>query len=165
MSFDVGSATLQYLYVPAIEAPVAVQQQPRGQYQYRISERTDSTTVNESEFDEHYAKLKSIATDSSLWLDGSEPPEENTLRWAQIALQFFELSKIEPIRVVSSAEGGVAICCVEGDKYADIEFLNSGVILGVVSNKRDRPVAWEIESSPRAVSRAVVRIREFISGR
>ena len=90
-------------------------------------------------------------------------PASAATTWARLFLQAFRKDELIPTRVVASAEGGVAICFVNGKKYADIECLNTGVILGVTSNSRDRPIVWKVEQSASGVALASQRIRKFIN--
>jgi len=114
------------------------------------------------EFSKHYAKLNQIRFDRALWVENAEPPTESAVSWAWLVIE--ELFKVEfvPNKIVASAEGGVAICFVSGDKYADIECLNSEEILGVISNRRDRPSVWKIEQNTRDIARATEQIYKFI---
>jgi hypothetical protein len=82
---------------------------------------------------------------------------------ARAILYKLESENIEPIKVTPAAEGGVAICFANREKYSDIECLNSGEILGVISNRRDHPIVWEIEPNADGVARAITRIREFLA--
>jgi hypothetical protein len=113
-------------------------------------------------FDSHFAKLLAIRNEPSLCPDGAEKPSEGAIAWASAMLEQLLVDEIPPTRLVASAEGGVAICFVNGDKYADVEFLNTGEILGVVSNRRDRPVAWEVGANSSGMAGASARIRDFI---
>jgi hypothetical protein len=121
-----------------------------------------SLTPTQKELAPHYAKLKRIESDPSLWPAEAEGPSPDAVKWACLVLQQLESGALPPTRVVASAEGGVAICFVQGDKYSDIECLNSGTILGVLSDGRGRPTVWEIEPSPGAIAWAVDRIRFFL---
>lgn len=113
-------------------------------------------------FDHHVAKLRAVRNDPSLWPDGAEQPSEYAVGWASAMLDQLSTDELVPARVVASAEGGVAICFINGNKYADIEFLNTGEILGVLSNGRDRPVVWEVDASSAGMAGASARIRDFI---
>lgn len=115
-------------------------------------------------FAEHYAKLNSIATDPVLWPKDAERPDDIAVRSAWGVIQQLAYDELLPTNVVASAEGGVAICFVVDDKYADIECLNSGEILGVTSNRRNHPAVWEIEQNPSDIAWASVRISKFLSG-
>ena len=123
---------------------------------------TYATTESDRNFVAHDTKLKQIETDSTLWVEDAPAPSTQALGWARVVLQRLKDSDFPPTRVVASAQGGVAFCFLKGKKYADIECLNSGAILGVISNEHGRPVAWEIVPDPDSISQASIRIREFI---
>ena len=94
--------------------------------------------------------------------DGADAPASNAQALAFVMLQQLQADQIVPTRIVASAEGGIAICFVSDDKYADVEFLNSGEILGVVSNRRDQPTVWSIDQSSRELTGAAIRISHFL---
>ena len=116
------------------------------------------------EFAEHYSKLNSIISDSSLWPEDAESPTVEAKNWTWLVVQQLVDDGLAPTKIVASAEGGIAVCFVSGNKYADIECLNSGEILGVLTNKHDRPTVWEIEQDPAEIARATGRIAKFIQG-
>jgi hypothetical protein len=91
-----------------------------------------------------------------------DSPTESAAYWAAIAWKELEKAGLSPDRIMTSAEGGIAICFIKGDKYADIECLNTGENLGVTSNRKDRPTVWEIEPSEADISQAALRIRKFL---
>ena len=141
----------------------------KPQFKTVISSFTDGT-INKYikvsgvgvEFAEHYAKLDSIATDPSLWPEDAERPESYAIGCASEVIGQLANDGLVPTKVVASAEGGVAICFVAGDKYADIECFNSGEMLGVISNKYNRPSAWEIEQNSDGIARATAKISCFL---
>jgi hypothetical protein len=116
-----------------------------------------------SKFSVHFDKLDALAMDPTLLVGRSEAPSILTLVRARAVLHQLQTEDLEPTRVVASAEGGVAICFVSGDKYSDIECLNTEEILGVISNRRDRPIVWQIEPSASGFARAAARIRDFLA--
>lgn len=65
---------------------------------------------------------------------GSERPNETAIYNARSVLMALADSELAlfPDRVVPSAEGGIAICFVADERYADIECFNSGDAAGVV---------------------------------
>jgi hypothetical protein len=158
----VAAGTLTYDYPPEIVASVGGPVSPRPQVRYVIPRDSAAATSDHDEFAVHISKLKQLMLDRSHWADDAEPPSESALMWAQLVIQQLQTDKFSPTRIVASAEGGVGVCFVEGNKYADIECLNSGAILGVTSNKSDRPIVWQVEPDSRGIARAVARIREFI---
>jgi hypothetical protein len=121
-----------------------------------------ATNEYDGVFAGHFAKLDKIEVTPSLWVDGAEHPDALALAWARYVLQRLQEDDLPPTRVVASAEGGIAICFVKGDKYADIECLNNGEMLGVTTNRRHRPSAWQIEPDGGAIARAVARVRMFL---
>lgn len=114
------------------------------------------------EFDAHIAKLAQVAITPELWPDRTEAPSEYAVDLAMIVIDQLRWDDVLPTRVVASAEGGVAICFVNDNKYADFECLNTGEILAVTSNRRDRPVAWKVAPSTSEIARASDRIRMFL---
>ncbi|MGO9400576.1 MAG: hypothetical protein ACLP19_22450 [Xanthobacteraceae bacterium] len=162
------AATLAYDYPAEIVAFVASPKtlRPRARYSIpsdAIAATSEVTPANAdtAEFAAHLSKLNRLATDASLWTDAG-PPSDLATAWARLVLDQLQSDKLLPTKVVASAEGGVGLCFVDGIKYADIECLNSGTILGVISDKRARPVVWEVEQNARGIARATERIREFI---
>lgn len=155
-------ATVDYYYPREFVAPVSSSSQPFALPRYRIPPNANVGTAEYAGFDVHFSKLNALTINEALWPDGAEPPTLHAVAWAQLVLQQLELDDVLPTRVVASVEGGIGICFVDGNKYADIECLNSGAILGVISNKTDRPCVWEVEQGARDVARASQRIREFI---
>ncbi|WP_119418874.1 hypothetical protein [Desertibaculum subflavum] len=97
------------------------------------------------------------------WDKDFERPSDSALTWGRAILQQLERDGFVPSRVAASAEGGIAICFVDGDRYSDLECLNDGTMLGVTTNRRDRPTVWEVEQSSGGIARATARIREFVN--
>ena len=158
--------TLSYTVPPQGVSRVGDREQPSLRSRSRLAYPPEISAATHEYaggiFDHHFAKLQAIRNDPSLWPDGAEKPSDYAIAWASTMLEQLLIDELPPTRVVASAEGGVAICFVNGDKYADIEFLNSGEILGVVSNRRDRPLAWEVDANSAGMAGACARIRDFI---
>jgi len=110
----------------------------------------------------HFAKLKELPTRSSLWPNDSEMPSEKSIALAARALRMFKRFGVVPSKVVASADGGVAICIMQGAKYSDIECLNSGEILAVNSDKKGAPDVWDVGSDDNSISVSISRIRSFL---
>ncbi len=121
-------------------------------------------TQPDTKFAAHFAKLDALSTDRFSPDGCNEPPSILALTSARRVLHQLQTEGLEPTRIVSSSEGGVAICFLRGEKYSDIECLNSEEILGVVSNRRDPPIVWEIDPSASGFARAAARIRDFLGG-
>jgi len=129
---------------------------------YDIPRTLDATTQLNGKFAVHFAELQALEVNQTLWVEGAEPPNDFALAWARLFLQRLQSDDFLPAGVLASAEGGVGIYFVDGNKYADIECLNSGVILGVISNRRDRPFAWQVEQDAGGLACASQRVREFL---
>ena len=157
-------ATNHYDYIPPIVAAAAERQSPLANSVITVSsDPVPPTTIEYGQFTPHFAKLKKLATDSRLWSSESEPPSIEALAWSQVILQRFFDQDVPPARVVASAEGGAALCFIDGNKYADIESLNTGGDSRChFLTQRNKPVAWEIEPSEIGIARAVERVRNFI---
>lgn len=158
-----AAGTLVYDYPQEIVASVGAPESRGPLVRFVIPRIADAATREPSGFDAHFAKLRSVAIDQSLWPEDAEPPSDVAIAWAQLVIQQLEADDLMPTRVVASAEGGVGICFIDGIRYADIECLNSGTILAVISNTRDRPIVWQVEPTARGFARASEGIREFIN--
>jgi hypothetical protein len=155
-------STLRYDVPPEIVIPVGIPEQLAPRFTYVIPAVEDASTAEVAGFDIHFSRLKAIVTDQSLWPEGAEPPSDFAITWMHAIIQQLQADNLLPTRVLASAEGGVGACFVVENNYADIECLNSGTILGVISNKRDRPDVWEVKQNARGLARASERIRKFL---
>jgi hypothetical protein len=170
MIFDDGGTTLAYVgWGDAGAAYVStVSDSPSSPVQI-LARGSNAATINyitseiEKVYSPHFAKLQRIPFEPDLWVTGAPAPSPRALGWAHAVLNQLKEIGSPPSRVVASAEGGVAICFVDGKKYADIECLNSGSIIGVVSDGHGRPTAWEIKPDPNQISQASLRIRKFLN--
>jgi hypothetical protein len=93
----------------------------------------------------------------------AEPPNHQAQNLAAGVLTFLETNSIAPSRLVPSAEGGVAFCFVESNRYADIECLNTGEILAVIYEGNNDPIVWQVTSQNQALQETVERIRGHIA--
>jgi hypothetical protein len=152
-----------------LDTPAVIQTIPGHQIYFSAPSESataatkSSATLEYGRFAEHFAKLKAISMNPHLW-SHDDAPQAWSLASMYFVLKHLEAYGILPTKIVASAEGGVASCFVVGNKYADIECLNSEAILGVLSDKRNQPFVWEIEPNSRGITRAVERVREFIYG-
>jgi hypothetical protein len=94
---------------------------------------------------------------------GSEQPSAASLAAASdIARAFVDFGLI-PDAIAPSAEGGVAICFVRNEKYADIECFNSGEILAVRYSSHDDPKAWPLQPNKVATDTAIRDFSTYLS--
>jgi len=89
----------------------------------------------------------------------ADPPNRDAQVSAWQVISALESRALPPTRVVASSEGGVAICFVKGNRYADIECLNSGEILAVMYEATNEPHAWEISGRGGELIGAIEQIR------
>jgi hypothetical protein len=88
---------------------------------------------------------------------GAEPPNDESRTRATKVLTVLQDQFFPPTKVVPSSEGGVAICFIKDDRYADIEFLNTGEILAVTYRGVEEPTVWPILND--TLDLAIDRIR------
>jgi hypothetical protein len=93
----------------------------------------------------------------------ADPPNEAARMTAHRILAILEHDAYPPCRIVASAEGGVGLCFVEGDRYADIECLNSGEILAAKFRGDREPTVWETENVDRSIKATIEQIRVHIA--
>jgi hypothetical protein len=78
---------------------------------------------------------------------------------AKRILSLLKTMPVSPTRVVASSEGGVAICFVNEDCYADFECFNDGEILAVKYRGTDEPTVWEVTPADEPIKAAIEQIR------
>ncbi len=69
-----------------------------------------------------------------------------------------------PSRIMASVDGGITICFIVGDRYSDIECVNSGEILAVISDRSScqSPDVWDIGGDHKNLHSSIERIRYFL---
>jgi hypothetical protein len=72
-------------------------------------------------------------------------------------------NSVVPDAVLSSAEGGVAICFVRDGKYADVECLNTGEVLAVKYSRDENPRAWSVENTRNGVLQLAHSITAYLA--
>jgi hypothetical protein len=165
-------AAYTLLYLQPTESPAQRKDQawPQPKLVVAIPRDIDAATNeydaadSDNVFTSHFAKLRAVENERALWPEGADPPSRSAVIWARLVLQQLQADSVYPTRVVASAEGGIAICFVSGNQYSDIECLNTGTILGVTTNRRDRPIVWEIEHTSRGIAQACAKVRQFLYG-
>lgn len=154
-----SASTLNYFEIQNYQVRNIPKKQPRVLH----ATTNQYIDISKKKFLSHIQKLDEIRSNQTKLQDGIEDPSELSIRLADIVIEQLEKSELLPAEVVASAEGGVAFCFMNGDKYADIECLNSGEILAVTTNRRDRPSVWEVQLNQSEIARATERIRTFIT--
>jgi hypothetical protein len=90
------------------------------------------------------------------------PPNDVSLAVADKFLDLLSNERLFPASIIASAEGGIGICFGASDRYADLEFLNSGEIIGVRYRGTTLPIVWETDSSEGALIKSIKGIREYL---
>jgi hypothetical protein len=93
---------------------------------------------------------------------GAPPPNERAASNAIRVLNLLESIRLDPTRILASAEGGIGICFIRGDRYADIECSNEGEVLGVYYIGPQMPALLETDASDASILAALERIRDHI---
>lgn|GEM_PF-5369142 len=93
-------------------------------------------------------RLQQLAAMNVNWDSyGTEQPTQTAVsNAASIAKTFIEAGLI-PDAITASSEGGIAICYIRDQRYADIECFNSGEVLAVRYNATQDPQAWVIHAN------------------
>lgn len=109
-------------------------------------------------------RLDLLSTLNSNWdTYGSEPPSKQSIIAATaIAKAFIDFGLI-PDAVGPSAEGGIAICFVRNQKYADIECFNTGETLAVRYSSDENPTAWELNADDAASDATIQFFSKYLS--
>jgi len=94
---------------------------------------------------------------------GAEAPTPASASIAKHILSILQQSNMPPSKVAASAEGGVGICFVEGEKYADIEIFNDGEMLATTYRGDSEARIWELESGDASITEAIKQIRAHLS--
>jgi len=126
-----------------------------------LGTRKYQSVPSDPRFVEHFLMLKSLAKSCNLNNGEVEAPSEIAIAWGNLVLRAFEKEGLVPSRVVASAEGGIGVCFVVENSYADIECLNTGEILGVITNRNDRPLVWDVGQDRNSIERACSKIAQF----
>jgi hypothetical protein len=94
---------------------------------------------------------------------GADPPNVGARTRAESILAALRSVGVIPKDVIASSEGGVAISFMHGEKYADIECLNSGETLAVTVSGDGEPYVWEVEDTQADIAQAMERIRDHVA--
>lgn len=95
---------------------------------------------------------------------GAEPPNSTALYWARIALNILDEMSFRPNHITPSVENGIGISFISDNKYADIECFNTGEILAVTSDRKEKPNVWKVVNNQDDIKSALENIRVFIRG-
>jgi len=110
-----------------------------------------------------YSRLFDLLTLKSNWDSYGAPSPgcvafDNALR----ILRFMRPSDLDSVNIVPSAEGGIGLCFKRAERYADIEALNDGTILGVRYVGMETPLLINVDGSDESIKLGMEEIRNHI---
>jgi hypothetical protein len=118
---------------------------------------------HEHDFDRFVSRVDAMRSLPIGWNGyGAEPPSAGACDDAVRVLQLATEMAVFPSTVSPSAEGGVAVSFVRGERVATIECLNDGSVLAVRSDRVQRPEAWELTREHADIRDTLHRIAEFL---
>jgi hypothetical protein len=91
----------------------------------------------------------------------AQPPNELSLDWARATLEVLGELGVPPTCIVPSAEGGISVCFVADNRYADVECFNNGEILAGLSGVGE-PRVWEVAPNKAGIRLALDEIRGYL---
>lgn len=92
---------------------------------------------------------------------GAMPPTATAVGLSKAVLTKLSEVGFPPDRIDPSSAGGICISFQDGDRYADVECLNSGNIIALTMEGHSNPIVWDVE--PFEISGVVADIDAFIS--
>lgn len=109
-------------------------------------------------------RLSEVSTLDGNWDSyGADAPSDNAVAHARSILSVLSHLDYPPSAVDPSAEGGICISFVAGDRYGDIECFNSGEILAVFIKADGDPTVWPLGTDEESVRDAAAVIKSFIN--
>ena len=173
---DAGATSLMAVTLEAIESPPvayissyavsASSNDLRKTLNEVLLERTRSeygrkTTI----FEEARARIAALGEIPKNWDSyGAQAPNATSIHNAQRVLNLVASSNLIPTQILPSAEGGVGICFLRNDIYADIECSNGGEVLGVYYKGKEMPHLLETDTTDPSIKRALQQISTVIIG-
>ena len=124
-----------------------------------ISEFGRKRTVLE----EARTKIKELGKLREGWDSYGAPiPNQASIQNALRVIGLLEAEGVPPTEILPSAEGGIGICFLRNNRYADIECSNEGDFLGVYYVGQEMPRLLEIDGSNESIAAALLYIRNHI---
>ena len=115
-----------------------------------------------------FGKLRSsLVTYSRLSDDwdsyGAEKPSRHTVELTGRLLDTLRGELFLPVRLIPSAEGGIAAYFKSGDRVSYLEYRNSGEVILAMYDRQNDPDVRELTENDSDQSRAIALIREYIT--
>jgi hypothetical protein len=124
----------------------------------------DAKSSDDHWYNDQFLELKRLGTLQNGWDSyNAEAPTEKAFYWTRETLNIMHSNGFFDGKVVPSAEGGLAITFRRGEKYSDIEFLNSGEILAVTHETGQRPNVWTVPCDEDGIQKTLENISYFLN--
>jgi hypothetical protein len=121
---------------------------------------------DQSDFLEHFRRLPYLRDLPGGWDSyGTEAPNKLAIQRAHVLLNALMDANLLPHAIAPSAEGGIGFVFRQGQLYADVECLNNGHVLAVISDGQGEPEVWEVQGSFFGFQNAIRRILEQFRAR
>lgn len=115
-------------------------------------------------FDQASDRLRELEALRPNWDSyGAAPPVPASLDSCRNVLRQLRSVALVPATIVASAEGGAAVCFLEGARYSHIECLNSGELVVVMYEGQSDPLVLEFDQRQPDITQAIEAVRHFMS--
>ncbi|MEI6233852.1 MAG: hypothetical protein WCT04_12410 [Planctomycetota bacterium] len=132
---------------------------------YLSTSKSQPRTALENPLSDFKKRLQALGQLRLNWNSyDAEPPNQIAVGTATLVLELASTIGVVPTRVDPSAENGIVLSFVNGNRYSDIECFNSGDVCGAMHDRAQEPVVWNIGSEPIDLRAALKTIRGFIHG-
>ncbi|HYA40601.1 MAG TPA: hypothetical protein VEF34_04830 [Syntrophobacteraceae bacterium] len=95
---------------------------------------------------------------------GSAAPNAYAIRNAEEVIELLHQKGLAAHRISPSADEGVAISFLKGDRHALIECYNDGEIAAAIYQNHGEPETWECGSSRDELNETIDKIDEYLNG-
>lgn len=112
---------------------------------------------------QHVAAIEEFMKLEAGW-DGYDAPAPNgeAARLAKTAMGIASAEGLSIDRIVPAGEGGIALCFLDRERYADIECLNDGEVFSALSDGRGYRNVIQVQVTRDDLQKATRRIGEFL---
>ena len=93
---------------------------------------------------------------------GAPAPNSQSADLAKSAIDIASAEGLSFDRLAPAGEGGIGLCFIRGEKYADIECLNDGEIFSALSDGHGHRDVIQVQATASGLKKATRRIGEFL---
>lgn len=110
---------------------------------------------------ERIKEFQKIKLSVKSWEKDFDCPNIKAIYWADYILDILRVLDIRFRKVIPSVSGGIALCFMDGKRYADIECFNDGSILAVKNLGYGKPHVWTVHQDDCSIKKSIIEIQEF----